>query len=76
MFVSCILAKIVDYVELLYDQTFNNSFHEKLESVQYNAALSITGAIKGSSREKHYQELGFQSLQQRRWHRNLCNTNI
>ena len=45
------------------DQMFNNSVHRKLESVQYNAALAITGAMRGSSREKNYQELGFESLQ-------------
>ena len=33
-----------------------------IESVQYNAALAITGAIHGSSREKLYQELGFERL--------------
>ena len=48
----------------IYDQTFNNSFHEKFELIQYNAALAITGAIRSSSREKLYQELGFESLQQ------------
>ena len=62
----------LDYGDILYDQMFNNSFHEKLESIQYNAALAITGAIRGSSREKLYQELGFESLQQRRWYRKLC----
>ena len=62
----------LDYGEILYDQTFNNSFHEKLELIQYNAALAITSAIRGSSREKLYQELGFESLQQRRWYRKLC----
>ena len=31
----------------------------KLESVQYNAALAITGAIKGTSKERIYHELGF-----------------
>ena len=45
----------LDYGDILYDQMFNNSFHEKLESIQYNAALAITGAIRGSSREKLYQ---------------------
>ena len=40
--------------------------------IQYNVALAITGAIRGSSREKLYQELGFESLQQRRWSRKLC----
>ena len=49
-----------------FDQTFNNSFHERLESIKYNEALAITGAIRGSSREKLYQELGFESLQKRR----------
>ena len=62
----------LDYGDILYDQTFNNSFHERLESIQYNAALAITGAIRGSSREKLYQELGFVSLQQRRWYRKRC----
>ena len=32
-----------------------------MESIQYNAALAITGAIRGSSREKLYQELGLES---------------
>ena len=42
----------------IYDQPNNDSFCNKMESVQYNAALAITGAIKGSSRERLYQELG------------------
>ena len=43
-----------------------------IESIQYNAALAITGTIRGSSREKLYQELGLESLHDRRWHRKLC----
>ena len=62
----------LDYGDVIYDQHYNNSFHQKLESIQYNAALAITGAIRGSSREKLYQELGFESLKQRRWFRKLC----
>ena len=31
-----------------------------MESIQYNTALAITGAIRGSSREKLYQELGLE----------------
>ena len=42
-----------------------------MESIQYNAALAITGAIRGSSMEKLYQELGLESLQQRRCYRKL-----
>ena len=32
------------------------------ESVQYNTALAITGAIRGSSRERLYQELRLELL--------------
>ena len=45
------------------------SFHQKLESIQYNACLAITGAIRGTSEEKLYQELGLETLQLRRWYR-------
>ena len=43
-----------------------------MESIQYNAGLAITGAIRGTSREKIYQELVLESLQLRRWYRKLC----
>ena len=35
----------LDYGDTIYDQAYNDSFHQKLESIQYNAALAITGAI-------------------------------
>ena len=57
----------LDYVDVIYDQHYNNSFHQKLESIQYNAALAIAGAIRGYSREKLNQELGLESLIQQRW---------
>ena len=44
---------------------------ERLESVQYSAGLAITGAWKGTSRSKIYQELGWESLNDRRWCRRL-----
>ena len=53
---------------MIYDQTFNMLFQQKMETIQYNAAL----AIRGSSREKLYQELGLETLQQSRWYRKLC----
>ena len=57
---------------VIYDQTFIVPFQQKMEIIQFNAALAITGAIRGSSREKPYQELGLETLQQRRWYRKLC----
>ena len=42
-----------------------------IESIQYNAALTLTRAIRGTSKEKLYQELGFESLQSRGQFRKL-----
>ena len=47
-------------------------FQQRMEIIQYNAALAITGAIIGSSRGKLYQELGLETLQQSCWYRNTC----
>ena len=47
------------------------SFCEKLESVQYEAALAIIGAVQGTSGNKIYEELGIESLKSRRWYRRL-----
>ena len=57
----------LDYGDVLYDQAFNNSFNEKLESFEYKACLALTGAIRGTSKEKIYQELGLESLRDSRW---------
>ena len=42
----------LDYGVIIYDQAYNVSFHPKLESIQYNSAPAITGAIRGTSTEK------------------------
>ena len=34
----------IDYGDVIFDQAYNKSFHEKLENVKYNASLAITGA--------------------------------
>ena len=39
---------------VLYDQAFNALFHEKLEPIQHNAFLALTGTIRGTSKEKIY----------------------
>ena len=56
----------MDYGDVVYDQPSNGAFPNKLQTVQYNAAIGITGAIKDPSREKLYPELGLEYLQQRR----------
>ena len=62
----------LDYGDVIYDQLNNNRLSEKIESIQYNAALAITGTIRGTSREKLYQELGLEPLKDKRWPRRLC----
>ena len=66
------LRPLLDYGDIIYDQPHNDSFCEKLESIQYKAALAITGAIQGTSRDKIYQELGLEPLKSRRWYKRLC----
>ena len=53
---------ILDYADIIYDKPCNESFKGKLETVQYNACLDITGAIRGTSKERLYRELGFGEL--------------
>ena len=57
---------------ILYDQPNNKNFCQKIETIQYNAALAITGAIKGTSQTKLYNELGLESFKFRPWFRKLC----
>ena len=42
----------LDYGDLTYDKAYNKT----------NACLALSGAIRGLSREKIYQELGFESF--------------
>ena len=52
----------LDNADLIYEKPFKDVFKEKLERVQYSAARIITGAIKGTYRERFYKELGLKSL--------------
>ena len=65
------IRPILDYGDIICDRAYNTSFHQNIESIQCNAALAILGAVRGTSREKLYQELGFESFQQRSWYRKL-----
>ena len=56
----------LDLGRVIYDQKSNETFSNKIESVQYNAAIAITGPIRGSSRKNLYRELGLEYLHHRR----------
>ena len=42
----------LDYGKIIYDKVYNSSFYQNLEKIQYNSALAITEAIRGTSKEK------------------------
>ena len=63
---------VLDYGDIIYDKLRKGSFIEKIERVQYNACLVIPGAFKSTLRERLYQELGLESVKDRRWHRKRC----
>ena len=67
---KCFVRTHLDYGNIIYGQAFDNSSHQKNESLQYNAALAITGALRGTLREKNCQELGLKSLQEGHWSEN------
>ena len=69
---KCFIRPHLDYGDVIYDQPNLFSLANKIESVQYNTALAITGAIRGTSKTRLYQELGFKPLKDRRWFRRLC----
>ena len=62
----------LDYCDIIYDQHNNKSFCNKIDRVQDNAALAVTGAIRRTSQTKLYNKLGHESLKFRRWMRRFC----
>ena len=44
----------LDYGDIMYDQAYKESFHQKLESIQYNAAPAITGATREKLLERNF----------------------
>ena len=54
----------LDYDDILYEQPYNASFHQKLEN-RTRKCIAITEAIRGNSKEKIYQKLGLESLKNR-----------
>ena len=50
----------------------NSNFTKPLESIQYSAALAVSGAWRGTNTDKIYEELGWEILYYRRWYRRLC----
>ena len=56
----------LDYCDVIYDKPYNEKFADTVELFQYNVALAITGAVKGTSKENLYNKLGLEYLKDRR----------
>ena len=44
----------LDYADIICQKPNNMNICNKIESLQFNTAIAITGAIRGSSKEKLY----------------------
>ena len=60
------------YADVIFDKPSNATFSNESETAQHNAALAIAGTIKDTSKEKVYQELGFETIKERRFPRLYC----
>ena len=56
----------------MYDFKCSSNLLDKLDMVQYDAARIVTGAWCGTPRDKLFNELGWESLKNRRIMRKLC----
>ena len=68
---KCFIKPHLDYGDVIYNQPNLSPLAHKTELVQYNMALAIAGAVRGTSKEKLYQELVFESLKDRKWLKQL-----
>ena len=65
----------LDYGDIVYhkqDPEIKLDFTRRLEQVQYSAALAVTGAWRGTSSRRLYEELGWESLYLKRSCRRMC----
>ena len=60
----------LDYGDVIYHNQ-RKDMMKLIEEVQYKAAIIVSGCWQGTSRVKLYDELGWESLADRRWVRRL-----
>ena len=69
------LDLILDYSDIIchkYDPDKQLNFTEQLKQTQYKTALAVVGAWKGTNRLRLFEELGWETLCERRQYRTLC----
>ena len=65
----------LDYGDIIYhkyDPEMCLSFTQRLEQTQYSAALAVTGAWRGTNRQRLYEEVGWENLYHRICYRRMC----
>ena len=53
-----IIRSYRDYTDIMSEQAANNACSKKLDSIQYNAVLAVTRAIKGTACQKLFNYFG------------------
>ena len=62
----------LEFADVTFDKPSSANFSNRIEPAQYHVVLAIAGTISGTSKEKLYQELRFETMKERRWFRRLC----
>ena len=56
----------LNYHDVVYDKPCIEKLIDTLELIHYNATLAVTDAIRGTSKEKLFNELGLEYFKDRR----------
>ena len=59
---EAILRPHLEHCDVIYDKPHNEKLINTLESIQYNGTLIINGAVKGTFKEKLYNEFDLEYL--------------
>ena len=57
--------RLSDYGDIIYDESYNASFHQRIKSLQRSIALATTAVFRNLFREKLYQKFVLKFLQQK-----------
>lgn len=69
LFINLLLGFHLNYADIILDKSDNKSLKDCLDNIQRYAVIAVTRAMKGTSRERICNELGLESIADRRWYR-------
>ena len=71
LFINLLLGFHLNYADIVLDKSDNKSLKDCLDNIQHYAVIAVTRAMKGTSRERICNELGLESIADRRWYRKM-----